>query len=365
MKKKKLKLKKKNFYICIVVLLIVLTIIFYDPTISIIYLMRKGYTFSESSNLYYNDLSKKALEQDYNSTIAKISSSKEFINDNFDIYCEIEYHDNNDFLINVNNLIDKGYDSNDINNINNKNNKDLIDYLTNNRVENISKWLEYDFFKSENVERYLKNFDGDYKNTIVQVNIGLDKPYYEDVNVIKEFSSTVLANKYNKLDSSFVPDNVTLLDKCSEGEAYLSKEAKEAYDKLCAASIDAGLSLSVNSAYRSYDDQQAIYDTYYSLYGQSYVDKYVAIPGYSEHQTGLALDVKSLNTNLFINSKEYNWMLENSYKYGFILRYPSDKEEITGYNFEAWHFRYVGIDIAKYIYENNITYEEYYVMFIE
>ena len=131
------------------------------------------------------------------------------------------------------------------------------------------------------------------------------------------------------------------------------------------ASIDAGLSLSVNSAYRSYEDQQSVYDTYYSLYGQSYVDKYVAIPGYSEHQTGLALDVKSKNSNLFANSKEYSWMLENSYKYGFVLRYPKDKEDITGYNFEAWHFRYVGIDIAKYMYENNITYDEYYVMFLD
>ena len=365
MKKKKIKLKKKNFYIFLSIILIVLVVIFYNPAVNIFSLMRKGYTFSESSNLYYNDLTKKALEQDYSNTIAKISGSKEFVNDNFNIYCELEYYDNNDFLSNVNSLIDKGYNSSDINNINAKNNKDLTNYLIDNYVENISRWIEYDVFKAENIERYVKNFDGDYKNTIVQINIGLDKPYYEDANIIKEFSSTVLANKYNKLDSSFVPDNITRLDKCSEGEAYLSKEAKEAYDKLCMASIDAGLSLSVNSAYRSYEDQQEIYDTYYSLYGQSYVDKYVAIPGYSEHQTGLALDVKSKNSNLFINSKEYSWMLDNAYKYGFVLRYPKDKEDITGYNFEAWHFRYVGIDIAKYMYENNITYDEYYVMFLD
>ena len=365
MKKKKIKLKKKNVYIFLFIVLVLLVVIFYNPAINIFSLMRKGYTFSESSNLYYNDLAKKALEKDYSNTIAKISGNKEFVNNNFDIYCEIEYYDNKDFLLNVNRLIDKGYNSNDINNINYKNDTDLTDYLVNNYVDNISKWIEYDFFKTENIERYLKNFDGDYKNTIVQVNIGLDKPYYEDVNIIEEYSSTVLANKYNKLDSNFVPDDITLLDKCSEGKAYLSKEAKEAYDNLCMASIDAGLSLSVNSAYRSYEDQQEIYDTYYSLYGQSYVDKYVARPGYSEHQTGLALDVKSKNSNLFINSKEYSWMLDNAYKYGFVLRYPKDKEDITGYDFEAWHFRYVGVDIAKYIYENNITYDEYYVMFLD
>ena len=104
---------------------------------------------------------------------------------------------------------------------------------------------------------------------------------------------------------------------------------------------------------------------YLKLYGQSYVNKYVAKPGFSEHQTGLALDVKSKNGSPFKTTKEYTWMIKNSYKYGFILRFPEGKEAFTGYNPESWHFRFVGEDIAKYIHENDITYDEYFALFID
>ena len=120
-----------------------------------------------------------------------------------------------------------------------------------------------------------------------------------------------------------------------------------------------------NSAYRSYSDQEDTYNYYLEKYGQNYVNNFVAVPGYSEHQTGLALDVAAKDSEIFEESSEYTWMLENSYKYGFILRYPYEKQEITGYKFEAWHFRYVGEEIAKYVKENNITYEEYYIMFLD
>ena len=173
----------------------------------------------------------------------------------------------------------------------------------------------------------------------------------------------IIVNKYNKLDSTFTPTKLVELDKCSNGGEYLVEEAKLAYDKLCSASLKEGLKLGVTSAYRSFESQQDVYATYLKNNGQEYVNQYVATPGYSEHQTGLALDIKSTVSSPFKKTKEYNWMLKNAYKYGFILRYPEDKENITGYSSEAWHFRYVGEEIAKYIYENNITYDEYYAMF--
>ena len=134
---------------------------------------------------------------------------------------------------------------------------------------------------------------------------------------------------------------------------------------MCDAALENNKYILANSSYRSYEEQKKTYNTYLKLYGQKYVSNYVALPGFSEHQTGLAVDIASKNNKIFKNSKEYKWILENSYKYGFILRYTKSNQKITGYEEESWHFRYVGLEIAKYIYENNITYEEYYVMFID
>ena len=118
--------------------------------------------------------------------------------------------------------------------------------------------------------------------------------------------------------------------------------------------------------YRSYQDQVDITDLYLNAYGQSYVDKFVAKPGYSEHQTGLAFDIGSRNTSIFANSKEYGWMQDNAYKYGFVMRYDERYEDLTEFRKEPWHYRYVGKEIAKYIHEhNNMSLEEYFVIFLD
>ena len=134
---------------------------------------------------------------------------------------------------------------------------------------------------------------------------------------------------------------------------------------MCLDSINEGLNISITSAYRSYNEQKELYNTYLKLYGKSYVDRYVALPGYSEHQTGLAIDLESLECDIFGNSKEYLWIKENAYNYGFIIRYQKGKEKITGYGAEEWHIRYVGEKAAEYIYKNNITFEEYYDLFLK
>jgi len=101
--------------------------------------------------------------------------------------------------------------------------------------------------------------------------------------------------------------------------------------------------------------------------GVEEADTYSARPGFSEHQTGLTVDVDNakLSYTDFDKTNEFKWMMENAHRFGFILRYPKDKEDITGYSYESWHYRYVGVDIATYIYEHNITLDEYYVRFIE
>ena len=125
--------------------------------------------------------------------------------------------------------------------------------------------------------------------------------------------------------------------------------------------------LIINSSYRNYESQENVYNDYKRQQGEAYADKIAARPGYSEHQTGLALDIFSKENTLtsnFKGSTAYNWLVNNAYKYGFIERYKDDTEDITGFKAEAWHWRYVGIDAATYIYENNITFDEYYAYFL-
>ena len=112
------------------------------------------------------------------------------------------------------------------------------------------------------------------------------------------------------------------------------------------------------SGYRSYYDQKSTYNYWVSVYGQKDADTISARPGHSEHQTGLAFDITSLNSS-YGETEEGIWLRENCFKYGFIIRYPKGKEHITGYAYEPWHIRYVGVEHATYIMNNNLTLEEY------
>ena len=173
--------------------------------------------------------------------------------------------------------------------------------------------------------------------------LGKQNDNVQYINVAKTSDyKYILVNKENKLNSDFKPDNLVEVKECSLGNFYLEEETATAYEYMCLNLIDEGLNISINSAYRSYEEQEKLYDDYLKLYGKSYVNKYVAVPGYSEHQTGLALDLESLDCDIFKNSKEYRWIKNNAYKYGFILRYQEGKENITGYKAEEWHIRYVG-----------------------
>lgn len=123
----------------------------------------------------------------------------------------------------------------------------------------------------------------------------------------------------------------------------------------------------VNSSYRSYKDQEEIYNDFKTV-SLKYADSYAARPGHSEHQTALAIDITSLEhkqAEEFNESEEYAWLKDNCHRFGFILRYPEGKEYLTGYSNESWHFRYVGIDAATTIHNENITFDEYYAYYVE
>ena len=127
------------------------------------------------------------------------------------------------------------------------------------------------------------------------------------------------------------------------------------------AAKEENLDIFISSGYRSYNRQKTLYNNYVSNDGKEEADTYSARPGHSEHQSGLALDVNTVDDS-FANTEEAKWLVENCYKYGFILRYPKGKSNETGYKYEPWHFRYVGEDLATKLYNNGnwITMENYF-----
>ena len=134
--------------------------------------------------------------------------------------------------------------------------------------------------------------------------------------------------------------------------------ALAALNNLQQAANNAGYAMPLISGYRSYQTQNSIYNSYVSRWGIEYTDTVSARPGHSEHQTGLAFDVGELS-NSYGETKAGIWLKENCHKYGFIIRYLKGKESITGYSYEPWHIRYVGVEVATEIMQKNITLEEY------
>lgn len=252
---------------------------------------------------------------------------------------------------------------------------DDVIYLVNNDItyeysQKLVDIVRSKYFLKSRLERYMK-YDSDDINTIItNVNSNLDYDFY--TNIQKSDTSNgnlIIVNKYYQLDNDYYYGELVTMDKAYDNKngSKLNKEAYAAFQKLVDAGEKEGYHIRNNSAYRSYNTQSGLYNNYKNSNGLTWADKWSARPGHSEHQTGLALDVGVKNEyslGKFESSPEFTWMKNNAHLYGFILRYPKGKEYITGYGYEPWHYRYVGVDVATYIYENNITYEEYYSYFV-
>lgn len=173
----------------------------------------------------------------------------------------------------------------------------------------------------------------------------------------------LLVNKEYGLEKGYEPDDLEAIQVNSNKEILLRKEASENLKRMFKDAEKEGIYLLAVSGYRSYEYQEDVYTTEVFNRGEEYADKYVAKPGYSEHQTGLAVDVLAENyTDMdinFENTEECRWLHNNMYKYGFILRYIKGKEDITGYSYEPWHIRYVGIEHSNKIKEKCVCLEEY------
>lgn len=232
-------------------------------------------------------------------------------------------------------------------------------------LENIKEKISY--FKEDNIERYLNyrnnNPDLEIIQVIKNVNMNLDKKQYEDAIEIEDKNNQlVLVNKYNYLGDKFIPENLDNINtQYALSNMKLVDYAKEAFEKMAKDARKENLKIIAMSTYRSYSYQVDLYNRYKKKDGQEAADKYSGRPGFSEHQSGLAVDVyngKEDYTN-FESTKEFTWMKDHAHEYGFIIRFPKGKENETGYQYESWHYRYVGIDVATYIKNNNISLEEY------
>ena len=167
-------------------------------------------------------------------------------------------------------------------------------------------------------------------------------------NGITYIDGVLIVNKTYSIPSTYYTGDIT-------------SETRSNMNKMFADAKALGLNIYLSSGFRSYNTQKIIYNNYVSYDGKEIADTYSARPGHSEHQTGLAFDVNQIN-DTFIGTPEANWLSDNCYRYGFILRYPNGKTNETGYKYESWHFRYVGTELATKLYNNGdwITLENYF-----
>lgn len=202
------------------------------------------------------------------------------------------------------------------------------------------------------------NFTGASKNSSNQVE---PKPSFDknQFSLTEPTSPWVVVNKQNPLPKSYVPDD---LESTKDGDS-LRVDALENLNNLLSTAAKSKFAFSTISSYRSYTKQMSTYNGFVARDGQAKADTYSARPGYSEHQSGWAADMGTGNCDLqicFGDTGAGKWLAENAHKFGFIIRYPLDKDSITGYQYEPWHIRFVGAQLADEIYKSNQTMEEFF-----
>lgn len=176
---------------------------------------------------------------------------------------------------------------------------------------------------------------------------------------------TIMVNKDNMLDRTYVPDELVNAFSSYKDDILVNKTLLDNFNLMKMDAYMNGYNIDIMSGYRDYNYQEKIYNKLIIDKGFAYAFRSVAKAGCSEHQTGLAIDICVYRDNkCYIeheleDMEEINWVINNCYKYGFILRYPKGMEDRTGYNYEPWHFRYVGNDVAKYLWESKMILEDY------
>ena len=374
MKRKIKKNNKKKVLILIIIIILILSLVYI--------LLPKNYGYKKETIEVFkeNDLYEQIKDKKiYSKTLEEAINQNSFNKEYFLEYLDIKYIDDKDFISNINKLLSLGYSSKDINAIYNKipdsvniiidskYNKDIINIMNLSyfKIDNLKRYLDYDIMEVKSIydiSNIKKDFN--YEDVVTYVNANLDKEYYSSDNLISNEDASkidVLVNKYHKLDENYEPSDLTIIDsKYASGMQKLRKEAQIKFEEMASDMAKENLKIYAGSTYRSYTYQKGLYDRYVKKDGFAAAETYSARSGYSEHQLGLAVDIVNGKWDyLSENDKEYDYLVKNSYKYGFILRYPRGSEYITGYMFEDWHFRYLGVELATKVFNSGLTYDEY------
>lgn len=195
-----------------------------------------------------------------------------------------------------------------------------------------------------------------------------DEYRQQSLKEAKEKGLLVLVNKEHPIDRDYKPDDLEkikyFVSNRSAASRYMRAEAAAAFHQMVDKAAEENIELRMTTAYRSYDFQKLLYENYVEKEGEAAANKYSAKPGQSEHQTGLAVDVSSPSVEYQLSAdydktQEGKWLAGNAYRFGFIIRFPLGKEDVTGYQYEPWHIRYVGLTAAREIYKENLTLEEF------
>lgn len=270
-------------------------------------------------------------------------------------------------------LKELGYNSNEINDILKRGKREINTLLKKDYNKNIVPLIKEKYFIFDNLDRYLNyikfNPDIDISKVISLVNVNRDKEFYKDV--IKTDTSKkelMLVNKYYSLGKDYKPENIVpISNQYCYGENEIKKEVFDQFLKMWNAAKEEDLTLIITSSYRDYEYQDILWNRYKNEQDEQWADSIAARAGFSEHQTGYTLDIVTYNSvlNDFEQTDEFKWLQKHAHEYGFIMRYPKGMEDITGYDYESWHYRYVGVDVATKIYNLGITFDEYYAYYIE
>lgn len=273
-------------------------------------------------------------------------------------------------------LIKRGYSEEEITVFKDNLEEEVMEALiTSKKDSTIIKLINQKYFIKSNYEKYKAYLnirpETKLEDAIAIVNVNANQNWYDE-KLIKETDTSkgdlILVNKFNSLTKDFNPDDiVTISTRYAYDNNRIRAHVNDAFVKMAKDAKKEDLTLIASSSFRPYESQEIIYNRSVANNGVEITDKTSARPGHSEHQTGLAIDILTYNITLskFETTEEYYWLQENAHKYGFIMRYPKDKEYLTGYSHESWHYRYLGVETATKVYNEGITYDEYYAYYLD
>ena len=360
-RKRKLKLRKEA-WLALAAVAALLCLIFIPRAIDNKNLKKLGYDKEAIAGIRRQKLTKTILGNEwYSSYLAQSIKDGTLNKDYTELYTVVTAQrglTDNDFLL-YNRLLDKGYTKDQ-----------LLNLYHNLRYIDLTPLLVFDYQPDES------DYIIDCQNNMSINNseeFHLDGTYftpYSDTRPVDDSTNVnMLINKTYYLDASYVPEQLTELSNYyAAADRDLAGVAADALANWCNAGRDNDVYFYATSAYRPYDAQEELYEGYVKAVGQENADLYSAKAGFSEHQSGLAVDLAATHEdayNDFSETRAYKWATAHCWEYGWILRYPQGKTDITGYEYESWHYRYIGVQLSKAVHESGLTYDEFYNLYLK